>query len=189
MLAPSDQPFIHRKAVKGEVGWAVILGSGRSRCYRHFRDEKYHGTEAALQAAILYRDQQLPLLRQSWLERPATKREQLRIRLRHEEREAMERRREEDWANGQKFAENLSTWVRHQIDSLVDADKHPCEISRELYRKVEELARLLDKSPETIIKDCIDGIDHLIRHSDAHRPLIVAEWRLRKEYGLKRKSD
>lgn len=189
MLTPSNQPFIHRKAVKGQTGWAVILGSGRTRNYRHFRDEEYHGTEAALQAAILYRDQLLLLHRQLKPERPATKREQLRIRLRHAEREAMERRREEDWANGCAFAENLSTWVRHQIRSLVDADKHPCEISRELYRQVEQLARLLDKSPEAAIKDCIDGIDHLIRHSDARRPLIVAEWRLRKEYRQKRKSD
>lgn len=181
--------FIRRRRVKNEMGWTVIVGSGRHRHYRHFRDDDYHGTEAALRAAVLYRDEVLPLSREATPEKRANKSEQLRIRLRKVEREAMEHRRAEDWEDGHAFAENLSTWVRHQIEPLLQPDKQPCEISREVYRQVEQLAQFLGKSPEVIIQECIDGIDNLIRLSEANRPLIVAEWRLRRSYQRERKDE
>lgn len=71
----------------------------------------------------------------------------------------------------------------------MQSNKQPCEISRDLYRQVEQLAQLLGKSPETVIQECIDGIDGLIRLSEATRPLIVAEWRLRKKYQRERKDN
>lgn len=113
---------------------------------------------------------------------------QLRVRLSHAELEAFEQKRKQDWQAGHAYAETLSSWVRHQIQSFVcpDPDKERSLISRELYTKVEELARLLDKTPEAVIEECITGIVNRIHHSQAQYPLIIAEWRLRQQYSRSR---
>lgn len=109
---------------------------------------------------------------------------QIRIRLRQSEREAMERVRLQNLQAGHPHAATLSSWIRHQIQPFLesDCDIHPCQISKDLYQKIEELARLLNQTPETTIAECVSGIENLIFHTNAQRPLIVAEWRLRQQY-------
>lgn len=116
---------------------------------------------------------------------------QIRIRLRPSEREAIEAKRLQNLKDGHPHADTLSSWIRHQIEPILNADGNgqPCEIPIELYHKVEELARLLNKSPEIVIEECVAGIENLIHYTNAQRPLIVAEWRLRQQYNQCDKED
>lgn len=116
---------------------------------------------------------------------------QIRIRLLPSEREAIERVRLKNLQAGHPHAVTLSEWIRHQIQPFLDSDcdTHPCQISKDLYEKVEELARLLNQTPETTIAECVSGIENLIFHTNAQRPLIVAEWRLRQQYSQCRRKN
>ena len=110
--------------------------------------------------------------------------EQIRVRLSPWEREILERKQKEDWQEGRDYAETLSSWIRYQLEPYLTSsgDKQLCQISIERYRQAKELAQLLGKSPEDFIAECICGIENRVRHTCAQRPLIVAEWRLRKHY-------
>lgn len=110
--------------------------------------------------------------------------QQIRIRLRSAERQRLESVQLQNLKEGHPQAVTLSSWVRHQIEPLLGGNRtgYPCCVSKETYRKVKELARLLNKTPEVVIEECVAGIDNLIHHTDSKRPLIVAEWRLRRQY-------
>lgn len=102
----------------------------------------------------------------------------------------MEKARLQNLQAGHRQSSTLSSWIRHQIAPFLDDDcnAQPCQISNDLYQKIEELARLLNKTPEATIAECVNGIENLIRRTDAKRPLIVAEWRLREQYRTSRKA-
>lgn len=118
--------------------------------------------------------------------KPEAKGEQLRVRLRTWERESLEKVRLQHLQAGHPEADTLSSWVRYQIEPFLNpaVNRHYCHISTGTYQKVEELARLLNKTPEAVIGECVDGIEHLTRQElKGVPPLIVAECRLRKQYG------
>jgi hypothetical protein len=96
----------------------------------------------------------------------------------------MEEWQRQNFQTGHSYAETLSSWVRHQLRPLIESggDNQSCHISQEKYERVEELARLLNRSPEEVVEACVKGIEFLIRETDVQRPLIVAEWRLREQY-------
>ncbi len=180
----AKRPHIHRITRKNELHWVVIIGSGPARHYRCFRDCEYGGTEQALEAATLYRDQ-------TWLQyqmshgtkkkrMPSDSRSmQLRIRMFPQEIVAMERRRIQDWHAGHPYAENLSGWLRHQIQPLLlsSPGKEPCFVSPKLYSRIEEFARRINKQPEQIIEECIWGIIGLTDCPKPKRPAIITTWR------------
>lgn len=183
-LKAAKRTHIHRIARKNKPHWVVIIGSGPVRHYRCFWDSEYGGTEQALEAATLYRDQ-------AWLQyqkehrtrrkrTPSDSRSmQLRIRMFPEETAAMERRRIQDWNAGHPYAENLSEWLRHQIQPLLlcSPGKESCFVSAELYSRVEELACRINKPPEQIVEECIWGIIGLIDCPRMKRSPIITAWR------------
>lgn len=87
----------------------------------------------------------------------------VQVRLRSWEWQTLERMRLRDLEAGQAQAVHLSAWVRQQLQPLLCPGKEPCQISKELYRKMEEAARSLGRTPEELIEECVLGIDGLIR--------------------------
>lgn len=179
---------IHRRGRKGKKEWVVMVGYAAERRCKVFPDEEHGGCEAALKSAIQFRDQLLatnPPKRQSRSRNAGRNRsEQLRIRLRRDELESFEQARMRARETGDPHADNFSSWVRHQLEPLLvsTTGKEACWVSHSYYQKAKELGEILGKSPEVVIEECVSGILNLIEYSDAQRPLIVAEWRLRQHY-------
>lgn len=110
------------------------------------------------------------------------KSDQLRVRLREDERRALEERCVLDRQAGHIYAETLSSWLRHHIQLIIGCEtRMVCSLSSECYRDLLRLAKEMDQSPEKMMEACISGIAEML-DSSGKEPLIVAELRLRRSY-------
>lgn len=108
-----------------------------------------------------------------------TRTDQLRVRLRREEREALENAIQKRGKN-----ETISDVIREALAWCLHPDlkKQPCYLSQETYAKVRALAIDLNRDADQVVEDCIQGILDLVDKPDRKVPLIVMEVQLRRKY-------
>lgn len=111
-----------------------------------------------------------------------TQSDQLRVRLTPAERQSLERLVEQRTNGG-----TLSDVVREALAWCLHPTSHqqPCFLSSPTMAKVQRLAVGLNRSPDQVVEDCIQGVLDLIE--DGRTPLIVQEVRLRQSYSSSRK--
>jgi hypothetical protein len=108
-----------------------------------------------------------------------TRTDQLRVRLRKEEREALENVIQKRGKN-----ETISDVIREALAWCLHPDlkKQPTYLSQETFAKVKALAIDLNREPDQVVEDCIQGILDLVEKPDRKLPLIVMEVQLRRKY-------
>lgn len=102
----------------------------------------------------------------------------LRVRLTMGERDAMEKlivRRGK--------GETISRFIRDVvIGSYISRDgQEPYLVTGDTHCKLTKLGELLNREPDRVAEECIEGICHLIEN-EAEDPLIVQEVKLRQKY-------
>lgn len=112
-----------------------------------------------------------------------TKSNQLRVRLHPEERQALEEQCARDREAGCHFAQTISSWLRYQIRLLAGSENRiTCALSKERHALLIQLSEMMNREPEKIVEACIGGIAEMIANPNRKVPLIVAEFRLRRNY-------
>lgn len=101
---------------------------------------------------------------------------QLRVRVTAEERDHLEKLRQE-----RGRGETISDLVREAISLLVKPAARPDGLNPSTRRQVERLAVLLKREPEQVEEACVEGILDLIELK-CEVPLIVMETRLHLQY-------
>lgn len=105
-----------------------------------------------------------------------TRTDQLRVRLRREERQQLEQHVQNRGKN-----ETISDVIREALNWCINPDQslHPVYVSKETAAIVAALADELKRDPGEVVKDCVNGILALV---EKRKPLIVQEIRLRRKY-------
>lgn len=114
------------------------------------------------------------------------KTDQLRIRQTSQQREALERELKRRGKN-----QTLSDLVRELIDEGIspDANQVSCRVPRAVYDRVEALGRMLNRSTQQVIVQCLENICDVAEQPDKSQvPLVVAECQLRREYQQKQRG-
>lgn len=106
------------------------------------------------------------------------KTEMLRVRLTTGERDAMEQ-----LIVNRGKGETISRFIRDVvIGSYITRDgREPYLVSEQVHHKLEKLGVLLNRNPDRVAEECIEGICHMIENQDED-PLIVQEVKLRERY-------
>ena len=107
------------------------------------------------------------------------KSEMLRVRLTHEERTAMEvliQRRGK--------GETISRFIRDVVigSYITRGGKEPYLVSSSTREKLERLAALLNRPPDHVAEECIEGVTSMVEDPGLVSPLIVQEVKLRRRY-------
>jgi len=106
------------------------------------------------------------------------KTEMLRVRLTVAERDAMEQ-----LIVNRGKGETISRFIRDVvIGSYISRDgREPYMVNSDIHRKLEKLGELLNRDPDRVAEECIEGICHMIEN-EKEDPLIVQEVKLRQRY-------
>lgn len=109
----------------------------------------------------------------------SNKTDQLRVRLTREERTALEKLIVKRGRN-----ETISDVIREALSWCLHPglNKEPCYISPELHKRVQTLSKSLNRDPNQVFEDCVQGILDLIENPDQELPLVVMEVKLRRQY-------
>lgn len=107
------------------------------------------------------------------------KTDQLRVRLTREEREALEKLIVKRGRN-----ETISDVIREALSWCLHPglNKEPCYVSPNVHSKVQQLAKDLNRDPNQVVEDCVQGILDLVENPDQKLPLVVMEVQLRRQY-------
>lgn len=105
-----------------------------------------------------------------------TRTDQLRVRLRREERQQLELYIQK---RGKK--ETISDVIRASLAWCISPDKNMevVHVSTNTFITVSKLAVELKREPQQVIKDCVEGTLAMVERKT---PLIVQEIRLRRRY-------
>ena len=107
------------------------------------------------------------------------KTDQLRVRLTRGEREALEKLIVKRGRN-----ETISDVIREALSWCLHPglNKEPCYIAPGLHAKVQQLAKDLNRDPNQVVEDCVQGILDLVENPNQKLPLVVMEVQLRRQY-------
>src|SRR5579863_4260256 len=112
---------------------------------------------------------------------------QLRVRVHDGQREGLL-----EIASARGKGETLSDVVRLAIEKLISPtssnqqDTRLVNITPLCEKRIEELARKLDRNPAQVVEDCVDGILDILEGKKV--PLIVLELELRRKYITRKNS-